>query len=121
MRTVLPLLAVALIGLAGCTNASLAEAYGRPDPFEWTYFRGSSSDVVMALRVSLSQASIAVESVRDNEDGTVLTVSSRFDQSQSDQILVQSTAVEGFRSRAQLYPGRDPLPRWLETEVAARL
>ena len=29
--------------------------------------------------------------------------------------------VEDFASRAQIYPQRDPLPRWLEMEVSGRM
>jgi len=122
MRTTFSFLAVALVALGGCTNASIAEAYGRPHPLEWTYFAESSNDVVDALQSAFSHSNVAVESIRREDDGsTTLTVSRRLDGTQSSLIVVQPTSETGFLSRAQVLPGADPLPRWLEIEVTSLL
>ena len=122
MRTLpLSLALLFTLGLGGCSNASVAEAYGQPDPFEWTYFRGSPRDVVAAINVAFDQSGVRVESIRDEAGGTILTLSSRFGTAEFDQILVQSTDVEDYTARAQVYPQRDPLPRWLEAEVSGRI
>lgn len=120
MRT-LALTAIALFTAAGCTNASIAEAYGRPDPFEWTYFEGSTSDVVDALVETFAQSGVRVESVRNEDDGMILTLSSRLGSADYTEIYVEATDVESFTARAQIYPDRDPLPRWLEAQVSARM
>ena len=121
MRLLLPVVAVFLVALGGCTNASIAEAYGRPDPFEWTYFEGPPEAVLEALRESFYQTGLVVESVREHERGVVMRVSQRLNEGRSNQIYVEGTEEEGFGTRAQVYPQRDPLPRWLEIEVAARI
>ena len=118
MRTSL-LVAVLALTFGGC--ASFEEAYGRPDPFEWTYFRGEPGDVVSAIDQALNLSNIRVESVRNEAGGALMTLSSRAGSADFDQILVQSSDAEDFASRAQIYPQRDPLPRWLEMEVSGRM
>ena len=120
MRTLVAAAALALT-LSACTNASIAEAYGLPDPFEWTYFQGEAADVVAAIDDSFNQTGIRVESIRNEADGVVLTISGASGRADFRQILVQSTDVEDYTARAQIYPERDPLPRWLETQVSGRI
>ena len=104
--------------LAGC--ATIEEAYGRPDPLDWTYFHGDAQDVVTALQETFTQSGLSVESVYEEAGGVVLTLSRR-GRADFAQVLVQSTDVEGFTARAQVYPDGDPLPRWLEMEVSGRI
>ncbi len=111
--------ALLLFGLAGC--ASLEEAYGLPDPFEWTYFSGSPNDVVSAIGEAFQLSNTRVESVRTEADGVVITVSPQRGSASFSQIRVQATDVEGYSARAQVYPQGNPLPRWLETEVSGRM
>ena len=114
----LAVLTAALLG--GC--APLEEAYGRPDPFDWTYFEeGTASDVVDALQETFQQSGLRVESIRNEADGVIVTLSSRRGTVDFTEVLVQNTDVEGFTVRAQIYPSRDPLPRWLEMEVSGRI
>ncbi len=51
----------------------------------------------------------------------MLTLASRRGGAGLAQILVQPTTVEGFESRAQLYPVGRPLPRDLEDGVTREL
>ena len=118
MRAVV-LSALALLTFTGC--ATIDEAYGRPDPFEWTYFEGSPEAVIDAIGQAFSTTPAIVESARDDVDGTVLTVALRRGSAETSQILVQSTDVEAFSARAQLFPERAPLPRWLEMQVSGRM
>ena len=121
MRTLLAL-AVLLVASGGCTNASLAEAYGRPDPFTWSYFEeGSANDVADALVEAFQLSGVRVESVRSEDGGIVMTVSTRLGSSDHSEIRIENTSVEDFTSRAQIYPDGDPLPRWLEVEVTSRI
>ncbi|MEM0962530.1 MAG: hypothetical protein AAGK21_08360 [Bacteroidota bacterium] len=109
-----------LVLVSGC--ASIEEAFGRPDPYDWTYFEeGSVDDVVDAMVDSFRQTGISVESVREEAEGAVLTISQTFDGSNFTEVLVQPSTVEGFESRAQLYLQSEPLPRWLEVQITSRL
>lgn len=123
MRTSLAGLALLLTAgaLGACTNASLAEAYGQPDPFKWTYFEGSPQDVITALEQTFNQGEIRIESYQEEGGGTVLTVAPRSGSADVTQILVQATDVEDYTARAQVYPQGAPLPRWLEIEVSGRI
>jgi hypothetical protein len=122
MRAVLPALALLLtLSLGACTNASIAEAYGRPDPFDWSYFEGSPEDVVSAIGETFQQSGIQLESVRTDDAGVIVTVSGRFDPAGYTQILVQETDEEDFSARAQVYPQGDALPRWLEAQISGRI
>jgi ABC-type glycerol-3-phosphate transport system substrate-binding protein len=120
MRTLFAATALALT-LSACSGASIDEAYGLPDPFEWTYFRGEAADVVAAIDDSFNQSGIRVESIRNEAEGVVLTISSGTGRADFSQILVQPTNVEEYSARAQIYPQRDPLPRWLEAQVSGRI
>ncbi|WP_420456921.1 hypothetical protein [Rubrivirga sp.] len=120
MRTLAALVLLSL-GLAGCATASIEEAYGQPDPFEWTYFHGSPGDVVSAIGEAFQQSGTRIESVQNEADGVVMTLSTRFGSADFSQIRVQATDVEDYSARAQIYPQGDPLPRWLETEVSGRM
>ena len=114
-------LALAVPTLGGCASASVAEAYGLPDPFEWTYFRGAPTDVVEAIGVAFQQSGTRIESVRNEDAGVVITLSSRFGSADFSQILVQGTDVEDYTARAQIYPQGRPLPRWLEADISGRI
>jgi hypothetical protein len=119
MRSSLVLLAVCLTAFAGCST--FEEAYGRPDPTRWTYFEGTADEVVQAIAQTLNEGPLRVEGARDEADGTVLTISDSEGSSDISQILVQATDVEEFGARAQIYPRRRPLPRWLEIEITGRI
>ncbi len=110
---------LAVLSLSAC--ASIEEAYGQPDPFDWSYFEGSPEAVVSALDAAFQQSGVRLESVQDEGGGVVLTLSSRFGSADFTQIRVQATDVEDYASRAQVYPQGDPLPRWLEIEVSGRM
>ena len=113
-------LVVLFAGLGGC--ASLEEAYGRPDPFDWTYFEeGSAGDVADAIQETFYQSGLRVESVREENNGLVLTVASRQGRAEFTEIRVENVALDEFTARAQIYPERAPLPRWLEIEVTGRI
>lgn len=119
MRVLTVLSALLLFG--GCTNATIAEAVGRPDPYDWTYFDGSADDVVDALVNAIQQQGARVESVRADDGAAILTLSTRFGSATFNEIRVEETDVEGYSARAQLYPEQDPLPRWLEQQVSGRI
>ena len=113
------LLGTALLALGAC--ATFEEAYGRPDPTRWTYFEGSADQVVQAIQQALSGGTLRVEGARAESDGTVLTIANWEGSADTTEILVQNTDIEDFGSRAQLYPRRRPLPRWLEIEISGRM
>lgn len=110
-----------VVALAGCSGASIEEAYGRPDPYDWTYFHGEAGDVVVALEETFALSGVRVESIQREADGLVLTMSSRLGSANFVQVRVQETDVEDYTSRAQIYPTQAPLPRWLEMEVSGRI
>lgn len=120
MRTsALALTAFSLLALGAC--ATFEEAYGRPDPLDWTYFEGEPGAVVEALGDAFLTTGIRVESVRSEAGGTIMTLSSRAGTADFTEVLVQPSTEEGFASRAQVYPVGRPLPRWLEMEVSGRI
>ena len=108
----------ATAGLAGCARGvTYDEAYGRPDATEWTYFNVPAQTTINAVSQYYSARGVATESARDENGGVVLTLASQGGSSDTGQILIQATSVEGFQSRAQVYPSRRPLPRDVETYV----
>lgn len=116
-------LLVAALGLAGLGSSGCArgvsydDAYGRPDARRWTYFNVPAQKTIDAISRYYSSIGIATESARDESDGVVLTLANRNGGVDTGQILIQATAVEGFQSRAQIYPSRRPIPRDAETYV----
>ena len=117
MRT-LVLLALATSSLTGCARGvTIDDAFGRPDATEWTYFAAEPQRVVAAVAQYYSQIGVATESARDQDGGIVLTLASRSGSAETGQILIQATSVEGFATRAQVYPSRRPLPLDVETFV----
>ena len=117
--------------LTGCaTGVTFDEAFGRPDAADWTYFEASPGAVVEALvdvfqleqNLFQLEQNLRVESIQDDRQagGTLLTVSSRSGTPDYNRILVQRSPVEGYGSRAQIYPRQDPLPRDLELAVSGR-
>ncbi|MEM1117583.1 MAG: hypothetical protein AAF845_16685 [Bacteroidota bacterium] len=115
-------LALGLVAaLAGCSGASIDEAYGQPDAFDWTYFHGEAGDVVVAIQETLSFSGLRVESVREEAGGILVTLGARSGRAEFSQILVQATDVEDYTARAQIYPVQARLPRWLEMEVSGRI
>lgn len=121
MRSVLCAFA-ALVVLAGCSG-TFDEVFNRPDSLDWTYFEGTPQEVVVAIQEAYAFSSLRVESVETDEDlgGTIVTLTPRTGSADMSQILVQATTVEGFKSRAQFWPSRDPLPRALEIEISGRV
>ena len=118
MRTLLTALLVATAGLAGCARGvTYDEAYGRPDATEWTYFNVPAAATVEAISQYYRDRGVATEQTRDEAGGVVMTLSNQRTGGQSAEILVQATTVEGFESRAQLYPSRRPIPLDVETYV----
>ncbi|HEX8299214.1 MAG TPA: hypothetical protein VF594_08655 [Rubricoccaceae bacterium] len=119
--TLLALLATAALGatsLSGCARGvTFDDAYGRPDATEWTYFNTPAQTVIDAITRYYSGRGVATESARNEGGGVVLTIANRSGSASTSQILVQSTDVEGFQARAQVYPIRRPLPRDVETFV----
>lgn len=119
MRTAF-LLTICLVA-AGCGRGlSIDEAYGRPDATAWTYFYASPDAVVTSITRHYASRGVDVESTSRRDGGLVLTLARR-GTANSDQILVQATDVQTFRSRAQIYPVGRPLSRDLEMSVSARL
>ena len=105
-------------GLTGCARGvTIDDAYGRPDATRWTYFEVSAQTTIDAISRYYSGLGIATESARDESGGVILTLADRNGGVDTGQILIQATSVEGFQSRAQLYPNRRPLPRDVETYV----
>ncbi len=118
MRTLLLLALVATAGLAGCARGVTYDgAFGRPDATEWTYFTQSPADVQTSISQYYRDRGVATEQTRDESGGVVLTFANQRTGGQTAEILVQATAAEGFAARAQLYPGRRPLPQDVETFV----
>ena len=118
MRTLLTALLVATAGLAGCARGvTYDEAYGRPDATEWTYFTQSTDDVITSISQYYRDRGVATEQTREESGGIVMTFSNQRTGGQSAEILVQRTNTEGFTARAQLYPGRRPIPLDVETYV----
>lgn len=111
----------ALLLLGGCTNATIADAVGRPDPFDWTYFEGDAETVVEALIESFQLSGTRVESVRTEGEAAILVLGARGGSASFAEIRVEPTATDGYSARAQTYPDQNPLPRWLEIEVSGRI
>lgn len=110
------------ISLAACApGVTLAEAYGEPDPFDWSYFRASPEAVIQATDQALSFSSVRIESFQDVEGGTVLTLSGRYGSAAFTEIYVEATAEEGYGARAQIYRQNAPLPDDLEVAIRAQL
>ena len=109
------------LSLAGCARGvTLAEAYGEPDPFNWSYFEASPAAVIQATNQALSFSNIRIESVQDVEGGAVMTLSGRYGSAAFTEILVQPTAEEGYGARAQIYRRDAPLPDDLEVAIRAQ-
>lgn len=116
------LAAVVLLGaLAGCSGATFDEAIGVPDSLDWSYFQGSFYDVRSAVEETLNANDLRVEGVRDEDGGTVLTVTRGGASSDIREIRIEPTDAEGYGARAQVFPQGAPLPRWLEIGVSGRL
>lgn len=113
-------LAALLLPLAACTTATYDEAFGRPDATRWTYFEASPATAAAAIENYFSYTSWQMEGTSEAEGGVVLTFAPRAGGSDILQILVQASPVEGFGSRAQVYPRRRPLPRAVEQYVSTR-
>ncbi len=121
MRTLSLALLLAALGAAGLTGCArgvtIDDAYGRPDATRWTYFGVPAQTAIDAISQYYSSLGIATESARNEAGGVILTLANRSGGVDTGQILIQSTAVEGFQSRAQVYPSRRPLPRNVEAYV----
>lgn len=109
------------IALTGCGGATFDDVYGLPDGVSWSYFRGSIYDVTQAIEGTLEANDIRVEGVRSEDGGTVLTITRGGASPDIGEIRIEATEVEGYGARAQIFPQRDPLPRWLEVGVSGRL
>ncbi len=121
MRTLSLALLLATLGVASLTGCArgvtIDDAYGRPDATRWTYFEVPAQTTIDAISEYYSSRGIATESARDEAGGVVLTLADRNGGVDTGQILIQAVSVEGFQSRAQIYPSRRPLPRDVETYV----
>lgn len=120
----LRLAAVALLltSLAACApGVTIAEAYGEPDPLDWSYFRATPDAVVTATDQALSFSSLRIESFQDLNAGVVLTLSGRYGTAGFTEILVEPTDEEGYGARAQIYQRDAPLPNNLERAIEAQL
>ena len=117
------LLAFALLVLAGagCSGATFDDVEGVPEPYDWSYFQGSVYDVRAALEETLQANDVRVEGVREENGGTVLTVTQGGASADISEIRIEPTTAEGYGARAQVFPVRAPLPRWLEVGVSGRL
>ena len=115
------LLTLALLALAGCSGATFDDVYGVPEPNDWSYFTGSLSDVTSAMQETLEANDVRVEGVRDEDGGTILTITRGGAGPEMSEIRVEPTTAEGYGARAQIFPVRTPLPRWLEIGVSGRL
>lgn len=115
---------VLLVSLAGCTSASLAEAYGEPSVTDWSYFRAPAERVVDATREVLDRRNVTVEGISDQDDGsTVLFLSSPMPGADVTQIRIQpySSPDDDFEARVQLYPLGQRLPVQLEQRIARQM
>lgn len=112
---------VVAVALAGCSGATFDDVYGLPDATDWSYFQGSFYDVTNAVEETLAANDLRVEGVRSEDGGTVLTVTRGGMSPAINEIRIEPTEAEGYGARAQLYPDRAPLPRWLEIGVSGRL
>ena len=127
MRVLVACLAVSTLAGLGTTAAGCArgvtydEAYGRPDSRDWSYFRGSTTQVVEAIGRVLAFSDVSVESVGTVEGGTVVTLGGRFGGMDMEEIYIEATSEEGFGSRAQLYGRQTPLPIRFERDIAREL
>ncbi len=116
------LLVFALLVAAGCApGVTYDEAYGRPDSQDWTYFRGSTGDVVEAMTRVLAFSTTSIESVGEVPGGTVVTLSGRYGGGEMEEIYIESTSKDGFASRAQLYGRQTPLPIRFERDISREL
>lgn len=108
----LPLLAF----VAGCsgTRADYDRAYGRPDATRWSYFEASAERVVRAVEVYAERHHARIESAEREDGGVLLTLVSRDGGPDVLLVFVERSPVERYGARAQVWPGRRPLPRDLE-------
>lgn len=119
MRT---LLVLVLLVAAGCApGVTYDEAYGRPDSQDWTYFRGTPAEVVVAIERVLAFSGTAIESVGKVPGGTVVTLGERYGGGAMEEIYIEATSKEGFGSRAQLYGRQTPLPIRFERDISREL
>lgn len=119
MRT---LLVLVLLVAAGCApGVTYDEAYGRPDSQDWTYFRGSTAEVVEAMERVLAFSTTTIESVGRVPGGTVVTLTERYGGGAMEEIYIEATDKDGFGARAQLYGRQTPLPIQFERDVAREL
>lgn len=107
----------ALLSLAACSGVSYDQAYGRPDATRWTYFEATAERVQPAIESYFLTTDWRLEQTSREDDGVVMTFGDRDGGATTIQILVERSPVEGFASRAQLYPRGRPLPRDLELYV----
>ncbi|GAB5537617.1 MAG: hypothetical protein Rubg2KO_38660 [Rubricoccaceae bacterium] len=116
------LLILALLVAAGCApGVTYDEAYGRPDSQDWTYFRGSTTEVVQAIEDVLAFTTTSVESVGKVPGGTVVTLSERYGGGDVEEIYIEDTTKDGFGARAQLYGRQTPLPLRFEQDISREL
>lgn len=116
------LLVLALALAAGCApGVTYDEAYGRPDSQDWTYFRGSTDEVVAAIERVLAFTTTTVESVGKVPGGTVVTLGGRGGGADMEEIYIEDTTKDGFGARAQLYGRQTPLPLRFEQDISREL
>lgn len=115
-------LAVCCLSLAACApGVTWAEAYGEPDPLDWSYFEASPSAVIEATSQALSFSSVRIESATSLDEGILLTLSRRFGSAAFSEIYVEESDEAGYGARAQIYRRDAPLPDNLEVAIRAQL
>jgi len=115
-----PVLATIVIFAAGC--ATFDQVEGVPDSLDWSYFEGSPAAVSEAARDVLTTRGFTIDAVGGEPGGRiVLRVTSTPPGASFDEILIEPTAVNAFRARAQTVPSGDRLPRDLEIAISAEL
>lgn len=113
--------ALLVLAGAGCSGATFDDVEGVPDPYDWSYFTGSIYETRAAMEETLQANNVRVEGVRDEDGGTVLTITQGGSGPEISEIRIEPTTAEGYGARAQIFPARAPLPRWLEIGVSGRL
>jgi hypothetical protein len=119
MRVPIALTALA-VAVAAC--ATFDEVEGVPDSLDWSYFASSPSAVADAARDVLTLDGYTIDAIGGEPGGRfLLRVTSSPPGASFREILIEPTAVSGYRSRAQTVPDGTRLPRDLEIAISAEI